>query len=316
MDAFVWLHHIPEKTLMRTMRCVSNGAKQYASLRRPRASPAKDNISAFFSKYIELNAEPMPVSRKRDDSGRDPEIDYANYDSIVAAREESEEIRLELKKPRWVDVFKEYKLEIADPSVSPEEIGADKYFIKVCRAILEECEPKVYVVKNLGVAGDCRKCLRIDFLLKLKNPSTADQKELRKLLHPKTGHRVFVRKFRGFFKQCSQAASAYVSNGTGENVGYIEMDCAGQNNTFVPWFTNQRSHAKHINCAKKGLKFKVQMNVIAGHGLCLQYALPYLKTGADFNLTCMLRNLVAIHKLVGGDSSSGSSSGSSSRWWW
>jgi hypothetical protein len=107
MDAFVWLHHIPEKTLMRTMRCVSNGAKQYASLRRPRASPAKDNISAFFSKYIELNAEPMPVSRKRDDSGRDPEIDYANYDSIVAAREESEAIRLELKKPRWVDVFKE-----------------------------------------------------------------------------------------------------------------------------------------------------------------------------------------------------------------
>ena len=55
-----------------------------------------------------------------------------------------------------------------------------------------------------------------------------------------------------------------------------------------------RALCKKINNVKDSLLFAVQMNVVAGYGLAVQFALPYLETGTDWNLTCMLYTLLGI----------------------
>ena len=55
-----------------------------------------------------------------------------------------------------------------------------------------------------------------------------------------------------------------------------------------------RKLCKKINKAAGSLVFSIQMNHIPGFGLAIQYGLPYLETGTDWNLTCMLLTLRGI----------------------
>jgi len=80
---------------------------------------------------------------------------------------------------------------------------------------------------------------------------------------------------------------------------FLEQDKAGTWNTFVPWYADMRKLCKKINTAKDSLVFSMQMTYIAGFGLLMQYGLPYLETGTDWNLTCMLMSLLSISKIAG-----------------
>ena len=69
---------------------------------------------------------------------------------------------------------------------------------------------------------------------------------------------------------------------------FIEQDKAGTWNTFVPFFKGMRKLCKHLNNPKDGLTFNVQMNVVPGYGLAIQYGLPYLASGTmSFFVTSM-----------------------------
>ena len=131
IDVFAWLHHVPEKTVQKILKDISSG-KCTTQLRREKYTPVKDNITAFCNSYIDGNAEPMPVDVRRDDEGRECHLiqqlhledEEDSTTDMLAARQEPENIRLELKKPRWADIFQEYKVMLdGDQSVPSEEIG-------------------------------------------------------------------------------------------------------------------------------------------------------------------------------------------------
>lgn len=62
----------------------------------------------------------------------------------------------------------------------------------------------------------------------------------------------------------------------------------------MPFYPNMHKLCKKVNTVKDSLLFSIQMNHIPGFGVAIQYGLPYLETGTDWNLTCMLFTLRAI----------------------
>ena len=301
-DAFKWFHHIPESSLQRTLALVARGESGVKA--QPRAmspSPIKEQMSSWFHAWLAGNVQTAPADRTlRDDDGNklhllalsDGDEDDGGEGGQGGGEDAAEATgndKHELKRPRWSDVYLEYLAEIEADAALSGAPGTAAYFRKTCVGILRTREPKVHVVRDLGVSGDCVKCMQIDALLQKKTHSEKESALLRKLLHPKLGHRCFVRAYRSFLRNCAHAAVA-----SNDRKLYMEQDAAGQNNTFVPWFCKIREHSKHVNSAKHGMPFKVQMNVVAGFGLCVQYAIPYLKTGTNFNLTCVVTCLSAM----------------------
>ena len=62
----------------------------------------------------------------------------------------------------------------------------------------------------------------------------------------------------------------------------------------MPFFANIHKAVKKINDIGSGMGFSIQMNHVPGYGVAIQFGLPYLETGTDWNLTCMLLTLIAI----------------------
>ena len=107
-------------------------------------------------------------------------------------------------------------------------------------------------------------------------------------------HWYFVRSYRTFLEDCEAGSIMHFKFSQQSKSMFIEQDKAGTYNTYVPFYADMRHHCKKINNPKEGLIFSVQMNNIPGYGILLQYCLPYLETGTDWNLTCMLFNLLSV----------------------
>jgi hypothetical protein len=168
---------------------------------------------------------------------------------------------------------------VNNDSIRAHELGCLDYFRQNLKKAANEMG--VEISDNHGILGDCFVCSYVCQIF--SSGSHSSPVEIAHATKIEQLHSNMIQRLRNQTKDAQQASARYFQ-GLGGDTIYFEQDGVGKHNTFVPFLANNRSKSAHSPSELLQLYF--MMHIVAGLGLYIVWAPPFVKGGSDFNMTC------------------------------
>jgi hypothetical protein len=168
---------------------------------------------------------------------------------------------------------------VNDDSIRADKLGSIEYFRENLKKAAREMG--VEISDNHGILGDCVVCSYGAQIF--SSGSHSSPAEIAHAAKIEQLHSHMIQRLRNEVKDDQQKSARYFQ-GLGGDTIYLEQDGVGKHNTFVPFLSNNRS--KSASSPSELLQLHYMMHIVAGLGLYIVWAPPFVRGGSDFNMTC------------------------------